>query len=67
MIKSFRFSRYFNKQFLPEASTWCDGGKEFKTEIDRIFDKPTVKEKYVSNKVELQVIKSYHIVKKYYE
>ena len=64
MIKSFRFSRYFNKQFLPEASTWRDGGKEFKTEIDRIFDKPTVKEKYVSNKVELQVIKSYHIVKK---
>ena len=34
------------------------------TEIDRIFDKPTVKEKYVSNKVELQVIKSYQIVKK---
>jgi len=33
------------KTFLPEASTWCDGGKEFQNEIDRIFDKPKVKEK----------------------
>ena len=48
------FFKYYKKPFLVEASTWCDGGKEFKNEIDRIFDKPNVKEKYINNKMELQ-------------
>ena len=47
------------KTFLVEASTWCDGGKEFKNEFDRIFDEPKVKETYINNKMELQAIKSY--------
>lgn len=53
------FFKYYKKTFLVEASTWCDGGKEFENEIDRIFDKPKAKEKYINNKMELQAIKSY--------
>ena len=54
-----QFFRYFKKPFLGDASTCCDGGKEFKNEIDRMFDKQKVKEKYANNKIELQAIKSY--------
>ena len=54
---SYIFSSITKK--IVEASTWCDGGKEFKNEIDRLFDKPKVKEKYINNKMELQAIKSY--------
>ena len=57
--KNYNFFKYYKKPFLVEASTWCDGGKELKNEIDRIFDKPKVKEKYINNKMELQAIKSY--------
>ena len=53
------FCKYYKKPFLVESPTWCDGGEEFKNEIDRIFDKPKVREKYISNKMELQAIKSY--------
>ena len=53
------FSSITKKPFLVEASTWCAGGKECKNEIDRIFDKPKVKETYINNKMELQAIKSY--------
>ena len=54
--KKTTFFQVLQKTFLVEASTWCDGGKEFKNEIDRIFDKPKVKEKYINNKMELQTI-----------
>ena len=54
--KNYNFFKYYKKPFLVEASTWRDGGKEFENEIDRIFDKPKVKEKYINNKMELQTI-----------
>ena len=50
----------FNKPFLSIHQTCNDrNGKQFKKEIDRIFDKQKVKDKYIFNKMDLQVLKLY--------
>ena len=55
-----KFFTIFNKPFLSTHQTCNDrSGKQFKKEIDRIFDKQNVKDKYVFNKMDLQVLKSY--------
>ena len=55
-----RFFVICKKPFLSTHQTYNDrSGKQFRKEIDRIFDKQKVKDKYVFNKMDLQVLKSY--------
>ena len=50
---------FFRMFKMPLLSTLDINDKKYKKEIDRIFDKQKVKDKYVFNKMDLQAIKSY--------
>ena len=54
------FFRIYKKPFLSTHQSFYDrSGRKYKKEIDRIFDRQSVKDKYVFNKMDLQAIKSY--------
>ena len=54
------FFKMFSKSLLTTHQTCNDrSGRKYKKEIDRIFDRQSVKDKYVFNKLDLLALKSY--------
>ena len=54
------FFRIYKSPFLTQhLNRFDEGEKKYKEEIDRILDRPSVKDKYVFNKMDLQALKSF--------
>ena len=54
------FFRIYKSPFLTQhLNCFDEGEKKYKEEIDRILDRPSVKDKYVFNKMDLQALKSF--------